>query len=416
MPKYLQKRRRRWYALLSIPKVLREVLGRRNFKASLQTESLSVAEVRVLPFVYDWKKQIALAKEKSDPTASELTNNILDVRQFVQKHKSVDERETYEARMALEDIAMNIVPTPNSDSMFDAIHVAYGEKELLSENIEAYLSTKDCTTKTIEMNRRDLVRFSTRFTFAEDATELEVRAWANLTLGEQEQLSIATRRRMLSACRGYWKYLRSYKKLALVAPFNDILPAKTKKKTKAQIDVMRKAFRTHDYHRLVAGCKDDDVLKDLIVLGAHTGCRIAELCNLKLKYVSFDRFEIVDAKTLAGWRVIPIHNDIKQLVARLVSTSDDIYLLSGLTFNKYGDRSNAVGKRFGRMKAKLGFGPDYVFHSLRRSFSTQLDNAEQSKNAVAQLMGHDQGDQTFGGYSDGLAFDNLREVISHIKY
>ena len=140
----------------------------------------------MLPFVYDWKKQIALAKEKSDPTASELTNNILEVRQFVQKHKSVDEREIYEARMALEDIAMNIVPTPNSDSMFDAIHVAYGEKELLSENIEAYLSTKDCTTKTIEMNRRDLVRFSTRFTFAEDATELEVRAWANLTLGERK--------------------------------------------------------------------------------------------------------------------------------------------------------------------------------------------------------------------------------------
>ena len=48
----------------------------------------------------------------------------------------------------------------------------------------------------------------------------------------------------------------------------------------------------------------------------------------------------------------------------------------------------AIGKRFGRMKTKLGFGPNYVFHSLRRTFSTQLENAGQSRSAVAQLMGH----------------------------
>ena len=56
------------------------------------------------------------------------------------------------------------------------------------------------------------------------------------------------------------------------------------------------------------------------------------------------------------------------------------------------------------------------FHSLRRTFSTQLENAEQSRNVVAQIMGHEKNDQTFGGYSDGLAFEKLREAIQHIDY
>ena len=41
---------------------------------------------------------------------------------------------------------------------------------------------------------------------------------------------------------------------------------------------------------------------------AYTGCRIEELCILKLENVSDDKVEIVDAKSEAGWRTIPIHH------------------------------------------------------------------------------------------------------------
>ena len=51
----------------------------------------------------------------------------------------------------------------------------------------------------------------------------------------------------------------------------------------------------------------------------------------------------------------PLHPMLRPMVASLKSRSKDGYLLSGLTFNKYGDRSNAVGKRFGTMKDRLGF-------------------------------------------------------------
>ena len=158
------------------------------------------------------------------------------------------------------------------------------------------------------------------------------------------------------------------------------------------------------------------ILSDLITLGAYTGCRIEELCGLKLTEVQTDRFELVDAKTEAGWRTIPIHDHIKQSVARLIDTSKDDYLLSGLTFNKFGDRSNAIGKRFGRLKKRLGYGPDHVFHSLRKGFATQLENAGQPLNVVARLMGHTQDNQSFGNYSDGLVLEELKRAINHVDW
>ncbi len=48
----------------------------------------------------------------------------------------------------------------------------------------------------------------------------------------------------------------------------------------------------------------------------------------------------------AAVREVPIHGKLAVSVKRLKKNSTDGYLLSGLTFNKYGDRSNAIGKRF----------------------------------------------------------------------
>jgi integrase len=94
---------------------------------------------------------------------------------------------------------------------------------------------------------------------------------------------------------------------------------------------------------------------------------------LKVDGVSEGSFKIDDAKTAAGIREVPIHPTIKALVACLKRGSKDGYLLSGLTFNKYGDRSNAIGKRFGRLKTSLGFGKHRVFHSLRKTVVTLLE-------------------------------------------
>ena len=53
---HIEKRRRLWYAVLDVPKDLREVLKRRRFRESLATDSQRVAEGRAAILVAGWRQ------------------------------------------------------------------------------------------------------------------------------------------------------------------------------------------------------------------------------------------------------------------------------------------------------------------------------------------------------------------------
>ena len=418
MPNFLQKRRRRWYGVMEIPKALRPHFNKARFLQSLETESLTVAEVRVLPLVIEWKKALAVAKGGGTGTDDELLATIMKVRQDAQRLKGQGNSDDV-IQMIHEDVAYNRSWNEergefvtDDEALANAVSIIHGSSLLLREHIEDYLASRDVAPKTTDMQRRNLKLFAQTFEFAENATRPKILDWVNVELTAAQSLSVATVSRMISACRGYWDYLERHKGLTLEPPFNKVLPSKPKRKTKTAMEAEGKAFRVADYHKLMASC-EYPALTDLIHLGAYTGCRIEELCSLKLENVSADRLQIENAKSQAGWRTIPIHRDIAQIVARLVDTSDDGYLLSGLTFNKYGGRSNAISKRFGRLKKALGYSENYVFHSFRKGFATQLENANIPLNVSARLMGHEIHNETFGRYSDGLAFEGLQQAISH---
>ena len=419
MPKFLLKQRQGWYAVLEIPKALRKHFGKVRFKQSLETDSLSIANSRVLPVIAEWKQQIAIAKGLEIGSNDEFLANLQSVRHQTQqlKAKGIPDHEIV---MAQEEVAMSEALGPNNDyggdyTLYDTVSVAHGSAILLREHVDDFLASRDVAPKTADMQRRDLMLFVKQFHYAHDATKAKVRQWVNVALGTEQGLSLATRRRMISPASVYWDYLENNKGLNLPSPFVKVLPPKPKRRTKASIQAMRKSFRVDDYQKLISAC-DNDTLKDLITLGAYTGCRIDELCALKIETVFNDKIEITDAKTEAGWRTVPIHPHITQTVTRLVDMSEDGYLLSGLSFNKYGNRSNAIGKRFGRLKKRLGYGTDYVFHSLRKGFATQLENANVPVTVVARLMGHEVEGQTFGNYSDGLALEGLNKAIRDLDW
>jgi len=97
---------------------------------------------------------------------------------------------------------------------------------------------------------------------------------------------------------------------------------------------------------------------------------------MPLSKVTSDRFFVEDAKTESSWRDIPIHSEIRQLVSRLVDTSEDGFLLSGLdaSNNKYKKRGNALGRRFLRLRDKF-YNHQYVLHSFRKTLATQMMTA-----------------------------------------
>lgn len=384
MPQYLLKQRQGWYAVLEIPKSVQKTFGKARFKQTLQTDSISVARQRVLPFIAEWKRMIELARSGGGTVF---------------------------------DVAVN--PHRDPKTAIQAFSVAKGDLLLLSNHVDAYIASTASMDKpkTVDMKRGVLAKFTKRFTYANDVTKREMIDWVENELMGKEGLTVATCERMVSSIRGFWSFLERHKGLEIAAPFKDVIPSRKKAKTVgAGNKAKRKSFSPQDYQKLMTSAGSDIQLEELIRLAAYTGCRIEELCSLKLEKVTGDSFQIEDAKTEAGWRTIPIHPAIVSLVVALKRNRTEGHLLEGLTFNKYGDRSNAIGKRFGRLKKKCGYGEDYVFHSFRKGVASQLENAGVPENITARLLGHEFYTMSYGVCSGGVSFEVLRDAIDKLDW
>ena len=424
MPKFYEKRRQKYYAVLDVPKALREQLGiSRRFVKSLQTDSESIARIRVLPVIAKWKQEIALAKASSS-SGSELLDTVIKVRQDAQRMKR-EGVEEWEVEMVHEDIGYSRSWDEESGQfvaddtlLANAVSIVHGNSILLAEHIEEHLENKDSTPKSKDMARTALIAFAKEFPLAEVVTERGVRDWIIRTMERERKLSYSTIKREVSPIKMYWKWLKRYKGLDAPTPFEDVLPPAPSKNSKSKSSVDINGFSVSDYHKILGAVPEKDRnLRNLIIIGAHTGCRIEELCALRTEDVLSDRIQLVDAKTKAGLRTIPIHNAIIQLVAELVDTSTDGYLISGeKPANKYAKRSSGIGKRFGRLKTKLGYGRNQVFHSWRHSMTTQLENAERPLNQIQRVIGHTVSGMTFARYSDGLAFETSKEIINLVDW
>nr|WP_223229862.1 tyrosine-type recombinase/integrase [Pseudoalteromonas piscicida] len=166
--------------------------------------------------------------------------------------------------------------------------------------------------------------------------------------------------------------------------------------------------------------KGDKNLHALILLGAYTGARREELGRLRTENVKTKDgifyLEITDSKTVAGVRDVPIHPNIQPLIENLIETSSDGFLLPNEPVRANGERTDALGKRFGNLKAKLGFGAKHVFHSFRNTVITQLGNAGIQQYLINDIIGHEQTTMAFGVYAGDLSLAKRLEAVKTINY
>ncbi|WP_156477405.1 tyrosine-type recombinase/integrase [Falsihalocynthiibacter arcticus] len=414
MAKYLQKRRRRWYAVLEIPKDVRQKFGGSpRFVQSLETESLSVAETRVLRVVADWKDLISAARGDGGFVESDYVAKALVWRDGICNAQH-SENEKFTIQSIIDDDLQAIALKKNPTAMVMS-KIAYGETYPLDRDIEAWLASQEVQEKTRDMKRSDATRFATRFKFTDQVNRQSLLNWAH-DLQIRDQLKPPTVRRIISHTRGYWDYLHILGHIHDRETVFDRVGPKKLTKSKSAKSERRQAFSSSDLPKLLLGALDkkDCQLAQLIWLGIWTGCRIEELCSLKVSDVEVEFFIVKDAKTQAGLRSVPIHPRLAPMIRHLCSNSSDGYLISGLSFNKYDDRSNAIGKRFGRLKSALGFDQRLVFHSLRKTFTTELENAGVPENVTADIVGHEKKTLTYGLYSKGNRIEVLQKAIRKI--
>ncbi|VXC83181.1 tyrosine-type recombinase/integrase [Pseudomonas sp. 9Ag] len=231
-------------------------------------------------------------------------------------------------------------------------------------------------------------------------------------------LSKKTKQNVLFAGNAFWRFLmKKDSALKEVAnPFqNHELPATPKGKRKNN---SYRPFERQDVEDLYRAAleRKDIPLAAIIRIGAYTGCRIEEICQLTRHRVKGSYIEIIEAKTEAGNRQIPIHKNIQQLLNELAEQSEDGFLIPSSGRNKYGIRSDSLSKRFGRLKSKAGFDSRYVFHSIRKTTATMLEHAGAPPLVIIALMGHETKQITFDLYSAGPSLEQKRSAIDMLAF
>ena len=160
-----------------------------------------------------------------------------------------------------------------------------------------------------------------------------------------------------------------------------------------------------------------EVMTHFLTIGLTTGMRLGEICDLKKSHIQEGCFQIYEGKTSAASRVVPINSILDPVINKLSEKSKDGFLITGL--NSGGDdnkRSWNFQKRLGRIRLKIGLPKGVVFHSLRNTFTTRMENLGIPRNHISQLIGHEDGNMALDVYSGGLAIEPLRESINKLTY
>lgn len=412
-----------FHARLDIPADVREAFGNRKvLTKSLGTTSKSEANHKKYKFIELWKRQIAEVRKKKNVNDKEnwkdealylsetmqqetgaLPIETMKFIELVEKHKikSVDDRDE------LIDI-LTKKSTYTAKTIFtDARLKAYADFQhdrIIPKTIDTQLSRLKKFRVWLEKNDLDL-----NF----DSVELHL---------NHLEHSQKTKKQYLFAYNSFFKWGKKYDKTIrekykdLANPFES---HDLREKLSTEIKE-RKAFTIAEIKKIHQKA-DDENLRNIIKIGAYTGMRIEELFKIKKSDIEKQEnilfFNISRAKTKAGRRKVPIHSHIEDLIEHYQKNNpNDEYLFPSPAGNKYGNRSDALSKRFGRHKTTLGFGSEYVFHSLRKSLITELQRNNVDPLTITSVVGHKTNSITFDIYSAGPSLIQKSDAIESLNF
>jgi integrase len=160
----------------------------------------------------------------------------------------------------------------------------------------------------------------------------------------------------------------------------------------------------------------------IIKIGAYTGARENEICQLTKKDILKDENDIyyfnfkIDfdddktIKTISSFRKVPIHSE---LLEDLFS-----YMKNIKTNNLFTIKSNYFSGDFGDYKKLLGFGKKHVFHSFRNTLQDKLKQKKVEFEMINEIAGHgsENENKITNDYTNPYELHILKEAIEKISY
>ena len=275
-----------------------------------------------------------------------------------------------------------------------------------------------------EIVARRLIKHEVRGWFSKfsDLSENNLKTWVkeleNGNSPSGRKLARGSISQRISSMKAYIEYCIEYGLVEqCFVPTTAVLTkrSKTKANRRSVLASSYHPFQKNDLRQLLdAACtKRDKRLYYLIAIGMFTGCRISEICNLKSQYVNAKSFSVLDSKTYAGTREVPLHPTLDPLIKFLKNNTHDDFIIPGLSSsNQQVQRSKGMIQKFSRLKMELGFGSEHCFHSFRSTIAHELENLGVNEVHAARLLGHSVRSITYGLYSGKTDFDILYASFS----
>ncbi len=236
--------------------------------------------------------------------------------------------------------------------------------------------------------------------------------------GRDKGLSDATRNRHAATLQAFWEWASERGYAEGRNPF-------TGHRTRLRAGVNVKGYRPWEPAELTRlfnpGPKRTD-LREVMLVALYSGMRLDEIAGLTWGDVrvvdGVQVFDIRDAKTPAGERLVPVHPAIRQLVTKPDERSAVGRIWPGFNPEGPGKKAGAdAGREFTRFKQSVGFTERAkAFHSFRKNAVAQWEAASVPETEVAQIVGHEKKGITFGVYGRGVSIKRKAEIVALLSY
>jgi len=401
---YLRQYREGWYVRIRVPNELRSIIGVGEIKRTLRTRDKQEAQKR---------KHAVLAEIMTRFDAARRGEDWQGVGSVSVAHPQ-----------AMEPLRGSIGLSPQSEQV-ECYRTA---STPLGDTLKVYLDEKKLTVtnQTFNTKKRRLRDFAEHVGIHIDMASISKRSAGDYVTKVlvlkcdryQRPLSVKTKKDIASDLRAFfhWSEARGF---IDNNPFSNVMT--TLRSVIKGVPSTRRGWNRSELLRLLSdeGMTKDKVMAGLVLIALYSGMRGNEIAELRLEDVTEDYMRVVDGKNTNSIRKVPIHQKIASLVRHLKSTSNDGYLLEGLTRGgEDNKRYHNIGKKFNRRKDKLGFSKDTVFHSFRHSLATALENAEVPRELAEMVVGHSNQNRglTYSLYSDGLEQDALALTLNKANF
>ena len=235
--------------------------------------------------------------------------------------------------------------------------------------------------------------------------------------GREKGLSDATMNRHAAALQALWQWAEERGYSDGRNPFSG-----NRRRLRQGINVQGYvAWETEELQALFdPGPKRRDLL-EVMMVGLFSGMRLDEIASLRGSQIREEDgvtfVQVIDAKTPAGNRQVPVHPQLGWLKDRAEKAGAERIWP---TFNPEGPGKKAgadAGREFSRFKQARGFADRRkAFHSFRKNVTRLMERQRVPENEWAQVFGHEKG-FTYGRYNpDGITLEQKAAIISRIAY